>query len=236
MCKRAVEADLMNAPTPPGDARDARRLKAGDSHYRAFVGPPERFDLMSISQVGLLHQFGLREHHSVLDFGCGSLRLGRMLLPFLLPDRYCGIEPNAWLIEQGFEFELGQDIRALKRPRFSQDATFDCTVFGRPFDYIIAQSIITHTGRAEAKRLFETACQALTDAGVFLFSFIGDAASAPAPPATGWVYPGCVSFSSKDIDEFCTGAGLAWRPLTWPHPGAQWAAAGKSPEHLVGGS
>ena len=59
---------------------------------------------------------GLREHHSVLDFGCGSLRAGRLLIPYLLEGRYYGLEPNRWLIEDAMEHELGGALIDLKRP------------------------------------------------------------------------------------------------------------------------
>ena len=35
-----------------------------------------------------------REIHRLLDFGCGSLRLGRMAIPYLLEGHYFGIEPE----------------------------------------------------------------------------------------------------------------------------------------------
>lgn len=73
---------------------DAHELEAGDRHYRAFVGPLDRYDLLGAGQMALLYLLGLREHHRVLDFGCGSLRLGRLLIPYLRPGRYFGIEPE----------------------------------------------------------------------------------------------------------------------------------------------
>jgi hypothetical protein len=59
---------------------EAASLPAGAAHYRAYVGPPDRFDFMSATQFSLLFALGLREVHRVLDFGCGSLRLGRLLI------------------------------------------------------------------------------------------------------------------------------------------------------------
>jgi SAM-dependent methyltransferase len=56
---------------------------------------------MGATQFRLLTTLGLREHHSLLDFGCGSLRAGRLLIPYLLPGRYYGLEPNRCLIEDG---------------------------------------------------------------------------------------------------------------------------------------
>ncbi len=59
-----------------------KALRPGDEHYSAYVGPPALYDLMGASQFRLLTALGLRERHSVLDFGCGSLRAGRLLLPY----------------------------------------------------------------------------------------------------------------------------------------------------------
>src|SRR5690242_11872125 len=72
-------------------------LGAGDPHYRSFVGPPERYDLLAALQFNLLTSLGLREYHSLLDIGCGSLRAGRLFMTYLLPGNYCGVEPEQWL-------------------------------------------------------------------------------------------------------------------------------------------
>ena len=63
----------------------AKALPPGARHYAAYVGPPEQYDFMGATQFRLLTTLGLREHHSVLDFGCGSLRAGRLLIPYLAP-------------------------------------------------------------------------------------------------------------------------------------------------------
>ncbi|MBT4097695.1 MAG: hypothetical protein HOM68_24545 [Gemmatimonadetes bacterium] len=51
-------------------------LAPGSQHYRAFIGPAEDYDLVSAMSFGLLTTLGLRQHHSLLDIGCGSLRNG----------------------------------------------------------------------------------------------------------------------------------------------------------------
>jgi hypothetical protein len=81
-------------------------LAGGSRHFRAYVGPPGQFDFMGATQFRLLTTLGLREHHSLLDFGCGSLRAVRLLIPYLLPGRYYGLEPNRWLIEDGINTQL----------------------------------------------------------------------------------------------------------------------------------
>ncbi len=108
-------------------------LKSGDSHHRAYVGPPKDYDLIAALTVGLLFAAGLRETHKLLDMGCGSLRAGRLLIPYLRPGNYFGIEPNRWLVEEGIEKELGRDLIELKRPSFRYVSDFSTDGFGVRF-------------------------------------------------------------------------------------------------------
>ena len=119
-------------------------LSAGAKHYRAYVGPPDRYDLMSALEFRILTELGMREYHNVLDLGCGSLRLGRLLIPFLLPHRYVGVEPESWLVDAGFEHELGETIRKIKDPEFCFDGECSLDHFGHSFDYIMIQSVFSH--------------------------------------------------------------------------------------------
>ena len=59
--------------------------------HREYVGKPEAFDLLGGRHFVLLYLLGLREHHCVLDVGCGSLRSGRLLIQYLAPGRYYGL-------------------------------------------------------------------------------------------------------------------------------------------------
>ena len=93
-------------------------LKPGDPHYRAYVGPPEDYDLIAAMTFNLLTTLGLRQRHSLLDVGCGSLRIGRLLIPYLNRGKYFGVEPHEWLVEAGIKCELGEAIVQIKRPTF----------------------------------------------------------------------------------------------------------------------
>ena len=70
------------------------RLKTEDNDYRAYVGPLDRYDFMGASQFRLLTSLGLRAEHKLLDFGCGSLRSGKLLIPYFNAGNYYGQEPN----------------------------------------------------------------------------------------------------------------------------------------------
>ena len=93
-------------------------LKPGDPHYRAYVGPPEDYDLIAAMTFNLLTTLGLRQHHSLLDIGCGSLRIARLLIPYLNRGKYFGVEPNQWLVEEGIRREVGESLVEIKHPTF----------------------------------------------------------------------------------------------------------------------
>lgn len=228
------------ANAPPAEAEDQRRLSigeaaglpAGSHHYRAYVGPPNRFDFMSATQFSLLFTLGLRDHHRVLDFGCGSLRLGRLLIPFLRPGGYFGVEPNAWLIDDALANETGRDVVAIKRPRFSHNSDFDCGVFGEKFEFIIAQSIVTHCGPDLFQKAMDGFASVLADDGVVALSYWNTPKPLAQRPADGWHYPSSVKYLEAEVDAFTRKAGLVGMAIPWHHPGASWYLAARRPERL----
>ena len=205
------------------DPQAASTLPPGADHYRAFVGPPGRYDLIGASQFALLYMMGLREQHRLLDLGCGSLRLGRMAIPYLLEGRYFGVDPEAWLIDEGFARELGRDARVLKQPRFDNNSDFRVDVFGERFDFIIAQSVFSHTTAALARSALKNLGEQLAEGGLVLTNWlIAEDAPANDGGELEWVYPDCVVFSSAQIDDLARDAGLVARRTGWVHPTLTW--------------
>ena len=173
-------------------------------------------------QFNLLTFFGLREHHFLLDIGCGSLRGGKLFIPYLLPARYFGIEPEQWLIEEGIKNELGKDIIRIKQPVFSYDNNFTLTTFNRKFDFIIAQSIFSHTHQQHITRCLSETKKIMKPTSIFVATFVKGNKN-----YTGnkWVYPGCVSYTLEHISSLVKEQGLVCKPIDWPHQGLQtWIA------------
>ena len=103
---------------------------------------------MSATPFSLLFANGLREHHSVLDFDCGSRSVLEGFSSRIYRSKSISrnrSEPCR-LIDDRIANELGQDAIKLKRPSFAYNDTFDCSAFGAKFDFIMAQSVATHCG------------------------------------------------------------------------------------------
>jgi SAM-dependent methyltransferase len=196
-------------------------LKPGDPHYRAYVGPSDRYDLIAAMTFNLLTTLGLRQHHSLLDVGCGSLRIGRLLIPYLNKDKYVGIEPNEWLVRQGIRNEVGETLLQIKRPRFFfTDSPAMLSEMEDRFDFAVAQSIFSHCGLDLITRWISFIANSLTPSGVLIATFFP---SETDNTKEGWIYPGCVSYQPDTLRNVATEAGLRFEILDWRHPKQTWA-------------
>jgi len=196
---------------------EGAELKPGDRDYRAFVGPPAQYDVKAATQFSLLCALGLRENHNLLDVGCGSLRAGRLFIPYLGPGRYFGIEPNQWLVEEGIKENLGDDLVALRRPSFSYRDDFAVTDFDVEFDYVVAQSIFTHSGPEMIGRALHSIAGALKPDGLVAANFIESGWPARSFAGTGWHYggKGIVSYRGATFRALVADAGLVGVRIPW---------------------
>ena len=196
-------------------------LKPGDPHYRAYVGPPEDYDLIAAMTFNLLTTLGLRQHHSLLDVGCGSLRIGRLLIPYLNLGKYFGVEPNKWLVQEGINREVGETLVQIKRPTFFfTDTPNAITQANISFDFAMAQSIFSHCGLDLIKGWLSAISRSLAEDGALVATFLpGDEDSL----RTGWVYPECVNYRPATLERAAADANLQFEILDWKHPRQTWA-------------
>ena len=200
-------------------------LPPGASHYRAFVGPSADYDLVAAMSIGLLTTMGLRQHHQVLDIGCGSLRVGRLLIPYLNRCGYTGLEPNEWLVREGIANEVGQDQINIKQPHFVfASAARELIDQSRLYDYVLAQSIFSHSGHDLLDQWLGECAELLNDSGALLATFI---ASEADTDRLGWIYPDCVGFTPATVEGLAIRHGLEFVPLQWHHPRQTWALFAK---------
>jgi SAM-dependent methyltransferase len=196
-------------------------LKAGDPQYRAYVGPPEDYDLVAAMAFNLLTTLGLRQHHSLLDIGCGSLRIGRLLIPYLNRGKYFGVEPNEWLVDEGISRELGETLVKIKRPTFFFSDSPDAIAQEKiAFDFALAQSIFSHCGLDLIKGWLSAISRSLARDGVLVATFlIGEEDSAQM----GWIYPDCVNYRPATLERAAKDVNLRFEILDWKHPRQTWA-------------
>jgi SAM-dependent methyltransferase len=196
-------------------------LKPGDAHYRAYVGPPEDYDLIAAMTFNLLTTFGLRQDHSLLDIGCGSLRIGRLLIPYLNRGKYFGVEPNEWLVDEGIRRELGETLVQIKRPTFFFSDSPDTIAQAKiAFDFALAQSIFSHCGLDLIKGWLSAISRSLAQNGALVATFLIGAEDAAQ---TGWIYPDCVNYRPATLERAAKDVNLRFEILDWKHPRQTWA-------------
>jgi hypothetical protein len=113
----------------------AGRVERGDhpaigAQARSVRAPTELLDIL------LTH--GLKPEHVVVDFGCGSFRLGKALIQYLVPGHYWGLDVIDAFLASGMAL-LGPELAAEKRPnpRVISDANLAETAAAKP-DFIVS--------------------------------------------------------------------------------------------------
>jgi len=184
-------------------------------NYRSAVGPPDKYDIIGALQFRVLTELGLRDTHYLCDVGCGSLRGGRLFIPYLNKGHYFGIEPERHLVGAGMGQELGFCIWSVKRPEFLYIDTFELTHFRVDFDYILAHSIFTHAALWQIDKCLAEARQCIVDDGLFVGtwfegeSYIGDTW---APKAT---------YTTYLMEKIANEHGWSFEVLNHDHPSGQ---------------
>ena len=205
-----------------GDELTGRQMPDDFPTHQAYVGKPDEWDLVAARQVTLLLAAGLRDTHRLADVGCGSLRAGRMLIPYLRPERYFGVEPNRWLVEEGIEHELGRDLVRIKRPTFRFVDDFSLSAFGVNFDFALAHSVFSHAYPDLALTGFRGIAEALAPEGKLFATFKEGPAN---PEGSGWLYPEMVPYTWERMSGIIEESGLVARRLDWMQPRQSWFVA-----------
>jgi cyclopropane fatty-acyl-phospholipid synthase-like methyltransferase len=120
----------------------AKQVEAGK--HRELVGG--LWDEMGTLQLDFLRARGLRPESTLLDIGCGSLRLGVRAVDFLREGNYWGTDLNESLLDAGYSREIVQNGLAskLSREHLVVDSEFGFAGVPREFEFAIAQSVFTH--------------------------------------------------------------------------------------------
>lgn len=151
----AYYAKLMNARTP-ADPKNA-------------VGG--MWDEMGKLQFDYLVKHGLQPGHKFLDFGCGALRGGLHYIKYLNAGDYDGIDISEQILKEGRKF-LKEAHLEHKNPTLHlvSDLSFNC-VNGKKFDYIIAQSVLSHMPLREIETSFVNIKKVMKPTTIYFATF-----------------------------------------------------------------
>ena len=180
-----------------------------------FVGCPlEVFEATARDPLCVALMAGLKRDSAVLEIGCGCLRVGYWFISYLNPGRYCGIEPNARMLDAGRELILG-DLASEKRPRFSHNDDFDFRVFETIFDFVIAFSIWSHASKPQISRMLDSFRETARPGARFAATWFVPRENLPDYQGTSWVgrshqsdVPGVVAHDPTWLAEAAASRGL----------------------------
>jgi hypothetical protein len=151
-------------------------------------------------------------------------------MSYLQKGKYCGIDPNRWLIDDAIRFEVGETVLATKAPRFVFSDDLNLTVFGESFDYIQAHSVLTHMPKEMISRLFSQLSLVLGKHGIFVGTYV---------PGTNdysgaaWAYPEIVSYRWETLCNQAEDFKLHTCRLNWPHPRQHYFAITRTKELIL---
>jgi hypothetical protein len=152
--------------SPCGGPRVKKRL-LNEAHRRQYGRPWG----MGRYLFDFVCDAGLRPEHRLLDFGCGALRLGIWVIPYLETGNYFGVDSHLLSLEAAATYEIPLHRLEQKRPRLLWNDDFALSHFGTDFDYIVDFSSSSQVrGPARRRRVFSSFAEVLTPGGRLLTS------------------------------------------------------------------
>jgi SAM-dependent methyltransferase len=120
----------------------AAAIQRGD--HRGVIGG--MWDEIGALQLDFLKTQGLQTESTLLDIGCGSLRLGVRAVEYLSARNYWGTDLSAALLDAGYEKEIvpaGLNSK-IARSNLVTDPDFSFEGIPSDIDFAVAQSVFTH--------------------------------------------------------------------------------------------
>ncbi|MCW5731390.1 MAG: class I SAM-dependent methyltransferase [Alphaproteobacteria bacterium] len=104
--------------------------------------------------VGVLRHFGLRPEHVLLDYGCGSLRLGKHAIAYLDPGNYVGLDITDLFFKAGLEV-LDPALLSARQPRLAViGEASPGWLRERPADFVACWHVISKVPERELPDFF----------------------------------------------------------------------------------
>jgi cyclopropane fatty-acyl-phospholipid synthase-like methyltransferase len=141
-----------------------------------------RFEEYSKWQIEALCEIGMKPEHTLLDIGCGPLRLGIQAINYLNNGNYFGIDayPPFNKLGQLIYKESG----LTKNYKVILNSEFDFSQLGSGFDFANSQSVFTHLSKEQILLCMHNLKQVMKKGGKLLFTNI------PTNYPRGFLYGG----------------------------------------------
>ena len=150
--------------------KEAVATAVARGEHREVIG--SMWDEIGGLQLDFLRAHGLTPEHTLLDIGCGSLRLGIRAVEFLAPEKYWGTDLNQVLLDAGYQNEILPAGLAGKLPRSQlvMDEEFTFRGIPRSIDFAIATSVFTHLPLNHMRLCLANLARHVTSPCTFLFT------------------------------------------------------------------
>jgi predicted O-methyltransferase YrrM len=133
--------------------KQRRVLDRGDSHP-TLGEQVERREEKGKAFFALLVEEGLTTDSTCVDFGCGSLRVGQHLIPFLGPQRYIGLDISDDFYPVGLRL-LDKRLISVKKPKTSVLSADSIRWASRKEpDFVFANAVLIHVPPSELQLFF----------------------------------------------------------------------------------
>jgi hypothetical protein len=196
-------------------------------NHRGIIGG--LWDEIGELQLAFLRGQGLEPHHTLLDIGCGSLRLGVRAVAYLDANRYWGTDLNPELFAAGYQHEIvpGGLAGKLDPDHLVEDAAFAFPGVPRGIDFAIATSVFTHLPISYLRQCLANLAGHVDGPLTFLFSAFVPAGD---PAEDSQQMPGIVTHADRDPyhyrfeDIVAAAHGTPWTIAylgDWGHPRGQ---------------
>lgn len=158
--------------------------------YKNYVGLPAQYQLMRNWQLNFLTGLPEFDHtKTFLDIGCGSMRLGAVLIPKLDSGNYIGLDLNKQMVESGIQNECAHLDLGVLQPQFIYTDCFDMSSISQPVHMAWAQAVFNHLNLNTVKVCLTNLKSKLSTDGVFYSTY----------------WPGDTEVSDDTVSDFYDG-------------------------------
>lgn len=126
--------------------------------------------IVGISQIEYLRKLGLKETDSILDFGCGSGRLGIHLIKYLNKSKYFGVDSHFPSLYAFSQYELVINGLCDKDPQIMLNKNFEFDKFNQKFNFIIDFFVSKHLNEKQLDVVAKNIIENIALDGVYVLS------------------------------------------------------------------